>query len=94
MVPIAQFVASLLVDCKYSAGNLEATLRDTYGVDRSIVDSGEAARTGALVGVTLTSTDNTSAFAVTNYNGAGPFRDDRGTLHRRQGCRCFSHLSD
>lgn len=78
VVPIVQFVASLVVDCKYPADNLEATLRDTYGVDRSIVDSDEAARAGALVGVTLTSTDNTSTFIVTNYNGAVSCRGDPG----------------
>lgn len=76
VVPIVQFVASLVVDCKYLADNLEATLRDTYGVDRSIVDSGEATRAGAFVGVTLTSTDNTSTFVVTNFNGAGSCCDD------------------
>lgn len=81
---IAQFVASLVVDCKYSDHNLEAALRDTYGENRSIVDSDIAAHTGALVGVTLTSIDSTSTFVVTNYNGAGPARDDPGVCIEKQ----------
>jgi hypothetical protein len=83
-VSIAHFVASLVVDCKYSDDNLEAALRDTYGENRSIVDSDIAAHTGALVGVTLTSTDSTSTFVVTNYNGAGPARDDPGVCIEKQ----------
>lgn len=79
VVRIVQFVASLAVDCKYPADHLEAALRDTFGIDRSIVDSNEAARAGVFVGVTLTSTDDTSTFVVTNYNGAGLSRDGPGT---------------
>src|SRR5687767_8062083 len=59
VVPALQLVLSLLVDSKYAAHRLEAIQKEAYGADRSIVDSGHASRTGAMVGVTLTRTDDT-----------------------------------
>jgi hypothetical protein len=81
VVPAIELVMSLLVDSKYSAGQLEAIQQDAYGVDRSIVDSRHASRSGALVGVTLTRTDDTSTFIVTNYNRAGKRRHHPGTCN-------------
>lgn len=76
--PAVQFIISLLVDSKYSAKKLEMIQQDVYGQDRSIVDSKEANEMGVLLGVTLTSTDDTSTFVVTNYNGVGERHDSSG----------------
>lgn len=78
VVPALQLVLSLLVDSKYAADRLEAIQQEAYGADRSIVDSRHASGAGAMVGVTLTRTDDTSTFIVTNYNGAGSRRDHPG----------------
>jgi hypothetical protein len=66
-----EFLVSLVVDSKYSAGQLEMMQRDVYGPERSLTDSHEASRMGAMVAVTLTTTHDTSTFIATNYNGVG-----------------------
>lgn len=82
VVPAVQLVISLLVDSKYSAQKLERIQQDAYGINQSIVQSREAAEAGALLGVTLTSTDDTSTFVVTNYNGIGDRPHDQGMCGR------------
>jgi hypothetical protein len=82
VVPAVQFVVSLLVDSKYSAQKLERIQQDAYGASQSIVQSHAAAEAGALLGVTLTSTDDTSTFVVTNYNGIGDRPHDQGMCGR------------
>lgn len=82
VVPAIQLMVSLLVDSKYSAQRLEGIQQDAYGVSQSIVQSREAAEAGALVGVTLTSTHDTSTFIVTNYNGIGDRPHDQGMCDR------------
>ncbi|KAI5465163.1 hypothetical protein BGZ63DRAFT_350184 [Mariannaea sp. PMI_226] len=65
------FLVSLVADGKYSSKQLEMMQRDVYGPKRSIMDSHEASRMGAMVAVTLTTTHDTSTFIATNYNGIG-----------------------
>lgn len=81
IVPAFQFLISLLVDSKYSAQQLEIIQQAAYGTDRSIVESKEAREAGAHLGITLTSTDNTSTYIVTNYNGVGDRNADGGKCH-------------
>lgn len=72
LVPrVLEFLVSLVVDSKYSADQLEMMQRDVYGTERSLTDSHEASKTGAMVAITLTTTDDTSTLIATNYNGAG-----------------------
>lgn len=76
---LLQIVTSLIVDSKYSAKKLEMVLKDVYGQSRSIVDSRFASEMGILLGVTVTSTDDTNTYIITNYNGIGGFRENKGT---------------
>lgn len=76
--PTLRFILSLLVDSKYSAKELELIQQNVYGQHRSIVDSNEAYEMGVCMGVTLTSTDDTSTFIVTNYGEAGKSRKRTG----------------
>lgn len=76
--PAFRFIFSLLVGSKYSSRELEMIQQEVYGLDRSIVDSREANEMGTCMGVTLTSTDDTSTFIVTNYGEAGNDRDKNG----------------
>jgi hypothetical protein len=71
-----QVLLSLLRDSKYSADRLEMIQRDTYGPERSMMDSKKASESGVMLGVTLTATHDTHTFIVTNYSGVGD-RDGR-----------------
>ncbi|ODA75779.1 hypothetical protein RJ55_08725 [Drechmeria coniospora] len=75
---VIQLVVSMLSDSKYSGNKLEMILQDVYGQDRSMTDSRKASEMGALLGVTLTSTDDTSTFILTNYNGVGQRQSHSG----------------
>ena len=79
VAPAVELVKSLLVDCKYAADQLEAIQQEAYGARRSIVDSAEASRAGTLVGVTLTSAQDSNTFIVTNYNAES--HENQGTFH-------------
>jgi len=79
VAPAVELVKSLLVDCKYAADQLEAIQQEAYGARRSIVDSAEASRAGTMVGVTLTSAQDSSTFIVTNYNAEN--HENQGTFH-------------
>lgn len=76
--PTFRFIVSLLVDSKYSARKLELIQQEVYGTDCSIVDSREASEMGISMGITLTSTDDTNTFVVTNYGEAGENRERSG----------------
>ncbi|EHK19887.1 uncharacterized protein TRIVIDRAFT_123114, partial [Trichoderma virens Gv29-8] len=69
--PAFRFIMSLLVGSKYSARELEMIQQEVYGLYQSIMDSKEASEMGTCMGVTLTSTDDTSTFIATNYGDAG-----------------------
>lgn len=79
--PTFRFLISLLVDSKYSARKLELIQKEVYGIDYCIVDSREASEMGISVGITLTSTDDTNTFIVTNYGEAGEHREGSGKHH-------------
>ncbi|PTB40407.1 hypothetical protein M441DRAFT_70208 [Trichoderma asperellum CBS 433.97] len=90
--PTFRFIVSLLVDSKYSAQNLEIIQQEVYGTNCSIVNSREASEMGISMGVTLTSTDDTSTFIVTNYGVAGENREKSGyyfTPHHLDGIGTF-----
>ncbi|KAI9146675.1 LOW QUALITY PROTEIN: Phospholipase A1 [Paramyrothecium foliicola] len=77
LLPLTQFVISLLGDSKYSAERLERIQQDVYGPIRSIFDSNQAKEMGTLLGLTLTSVVDSSAFIVTNYIGASDYSENR-----------------
>ena len=68
---IVQFLVSILSDSKYSAHNLEMILQDVYGECKSLSDSTKANEMGTMLGVTLTSTNDTTTYIATNYNCVG-----------------------
>lgn len=82
--PAVQFLLSLLVDSKYSAQRLEMIQQDVYGPKRSIVDSRVANEMGVILGVTLTSTSDTSTYVVTNYSGDSAQRTGGGKCAQRR----------
>ena len=77
LLPLAQFVVSLLGDSKYSAERLEKIQQEVYGPICSIFDSKQAKEMGTLLGLTLTSVVDSSAFIVTNYNRAPECSENR-----------------
>lgn len=92
--PTFRFIVSLLVDSKYSARKLEIIQQEVYGTDCSIFDSRKASEMGICMGITLTSTDDTSTFVVTNYGEAGENRERSGTYHIYQiSYRLKTHLT-
>ena len=77
LLPLVQFVISLLGDSKYSAERLEKIQQDVYGPICSMFDSNEAKEMGIFLGLTLTSVTDSSAFIVTNYNGNPEYSENR-----------------
>jgi hypothetical protein len=77
LLPLVQFVISLLGDSKYSAERLEKIQQEVYGPICSIFDSNEAKEMGTFLGLTLTSVTDSSAFIVTNYNGNPEYSENR-----------------
>lgn len=71
MPSLVEFVLSLAIGSKYSAQPLETILQDVYGNDRSIMDSKSLSEMGAMLGVTLTTVQDTSTLVATSYNGVG-----------------------
>ncbi|KAM0347532.1 hypothetical protein ACHAP4_011332 [Fusarium culmorum] len=71
MPSLVEFVLSLAIGSKYSAKPLETILQDVYGNHRSIMDSKSLSEMGAMLGVTLTTVQDTSTLVATSYNGVG-----------------------
>lgn len=62
---------SVLLDSKYSSVNLEAALKNLFGHSSSIADWSIAQEMGMHIGMPVTTTEDTTTFLITNYNGVG-----------------------
>lgn len=67
-----ELTASCLADGLYSAGNLEAVVKDALGADKHILQTSYATSTGTRVGLPVTTVSRHPSYRVfTNYNGVG-----------------------
>ena len=65
-------IISYLNDGLYPTKNIEAALRDAFGMNTSILDISHASSNGTLVGLPVATTDDRPSCRVfTNYNGSG-----------------------
>ncbi|KAM0209837.1 hypothetical protein ACHAQD_011014 [Fusarium lateritium] len=87
MPSLVELVLSLAIGSKYSAQPLKTILRDVYGSRRSIMDSNALGDMGAMLGVTLTTVQDTNTLVATSYNGVGrrPHDGDYQPLTTEQG---------
>ena len=92
LLPLAQFVISLLGDSKYSAERLEKIQQDVYGPICSMFDSNEAKEMGTSLGLTLTSVADSSAFIITNYNGNPKYSENRSMSEIELSLDCYKSL--
>ncbi|KKY22693.1 putative patatin-like phospholipase [Phaeomoniella chlamydospora] len=78
---LQELLMSYFADGLYSAQNIEAALRDVFGVERSILDCSYATSTGTRIGVPVaTVQDRPSCRVFTNYNGNGVRHEDQGLI--------------
>ncbi|KAI9767708.1 MAG: hypothetical protein M1839_004369 [Geoglossum umbratile] len=68
---VQEFVVSYLFDGIYPAKNIEAALKEVFGVDKSILDCSHATSIGTRVGVPVATIREPSCCIFTNYNGVG-----------------------
>ncbi|KAI9767636.1 MAG: hypothetical protein M1840_005507 [Geoglossum simile] len=68
---VQEFVVSYLFDGIYPAKNIEAALKEVFGMDRSILDCSHATSLGTRVGVPVATIREPSCCIFTNYNGVG-----------------------
>lgn len=65
-----RFVLTLLMDSKYSPKPLERRLKMEFGESRTLTDRSPATANGLLVGITMTTVEDTATFVATNQGGA------------------------
>lgn len=74
----AESLVSYFTDGLYSAGNVDAVLRD-WITNKSILDCSHATSTGTKIGLPVaTVSDHPSCRLFTNYNGIGERDSDQG----------------
>ena len=67
-----ELTASCLADGLYSAGNLEAVVKDALGADKHILEPSYATSTGTRVGLPVATVSRHPSYRVfTNHNGVG-----------------------
>ncbi|KAK1754174.1 patatin-like phospholipase-like protein [Echria macrotheca] len=72
-----ELFVSYFADGLYSSENIEATLKQAFGIARSILDVSHATSTGTRVGLPVaTVEDKPSCKIFTNYNGVGERKGD------------------
>lgn len=63
-------VLTLLLDSKYDPGHLERWLKAEFGASRTLSDWSPASAKGMLVGMPVTTVEDTATFVATNQCGA------------------------
>jgi len=87
LTQVLQYFVSYLADGRYSAQNIEAALKEVFGVNRTVLDYSHATWTGTKVGLPVATVDsNPSCRVFTNYNGVGERAPDQG--RRPTSCEC------
>lgn len=67
-----ELTASCLANELYSAKNLEAVLKNTFGADKHILEPSYATSTGTRVGLPVATVSRLPSYRIfTNYNGIG-----------------------
>ncbi|KAH8650337.1 acyl transferase/acyl hydrolase/lysophospholipase [Tricladium varicosporioides] len=69
---------TFLADGLYPTENIEAALKEVFGIDRSILDSSHATTIGTRVGLPVATIREPSSCIFTNYNGVGSREQDQG----------------
>ena len=78
---IQEVLLSYFADGLYPAKNIEAALKEVFGVERSILDSSYATSTGTKIGLPVaTIQEKPSCRIFTNYNGIGVRDQDQGKI--------------
>ena len=78
-----ELTASCLTDGLYSAGNLEAAVKDALGADKHILEASYATSTGTRVGLPVATVSRHPSYRVfTNYNGVGTRDHDMGEFSK------------
>ncbi len=65
-----RFMLTLLMDSKYSPEPLERRLKTEFGESRMLTNRSPATANGQLVGMTMTTAEDTATFVATNQGGA------------------------
>ena len=81
---IYEFIASLLVDSRYPARNLETALRMVFGSSRSVIDYSKAVEMGTMLGMPVTTVRDASPCVITNYNAVGEREHGSGKLNKQK----------
>ena len=75
---IHELLKTYLADGLYPAENIEAALKEVFGVDRSILDCSHATSIGTRVGLPVATIREPLSCIFTNYNGVGSREQDQG----------------
>jgi hypothetical protein len=76
-----ELTASCLADGLYSAGNLEAVVKNALGADKHILGTSYATSTGTRVGLPVATVSQLPSYRIfTNYNGVGRRSREMGKL--------------
>jgi hypothetical protein len=78
-----ELLASYFADGLYSAENIESTLKEVFGTDKSILDCSYATSTGTRIGLPVATVSNHPSYRIfTNYNGVRARDEDEGKCFR------------
>jgi len=70
---------SYFADGLYPSENIETTLKQAFGIAKSILDVSHATRTGTRVGLPVATVDDKPSCKIfTNYNGVGERKEENG----------------
>lgn len=76
---LRELVGSYFTDGFYAAGNIEAALKEVFGMDESILDSSYATSIGTRIGLPVATVhERPSCRIFTNYNGVGTQEQNPG----------------
>ena len=79
---VHEILKTYLADGLYPAENIEAALKEVFGIDRSILDASHATSIGTRVGLPVATIREPSSCIFTNYNGVGSREQDQGMSPR------------
>jgi len=96
VLQVLEFLVSYFADGLYPSENIEATLKQAFGVARGILDASQATRTGTRVGLPVATVDDKPSCKIfTNYNGVGERNEGNGKSALKttnKGLTCRDHV--
>jgi hypothetical protein len=80
-----ELMISYFADGLYAPENIEAALKQVFGIDKSILDVSHATTAGIRIGLPVATVGGTPSRRIfTNYNGVGERAEGQGTSHANQ----------